>query len=110
MTVTVVVKGEKSKSSFVKCPLCTDYIARDAIAYAAHMCESHAAYADTFTDPTWYRDGFPPYNTVGSPGPCDDNPTRIKYPEKCYGCGAEFSTAAALLVHLSSVHIEVGGA
>jgi len=97
MTAVVKQKGLTNRFVTVRCPLCTDgtRIVRDCWAWRIHMEGSHSATADSWTD-TGERGG--------QAGPADEDPTLIRIPYKCYGCGATFATKALLVAHLASAH------
>lgn len=101
----VKFKADKRNFSFAKCPLCsTDTrIARDASAWILHMVNVHDATVETFTD------GSSGAAQAFSEGLIDSNHILYKFPYKCYGCGASFSTAALLVTHLEDEHINVFG-
>jgi len=79
----------------VKCPLCGEYIARDALAWRVHMEAEHSANSDSWADTK---------ERGGEEGPADKYWYVVRWPQKCYGCGSTFATASELVAHLSSVH------
>ena len=87
-----------SYTRFVKCPLCTDYIARDASVWAHHMENDHSGAPGSWDD-TGIRgggSGIPDTKDLDSPPPV--------FAHTCYGCGATFTSNANLLAHLLAVH------
>ena len=83
---------------FVKCPLCTDFIARDVSVWAHHMENDHSATPGTWTDAGIRGGGSGPPDTK------ELAPLLPEFAHTCYGCSATFTTAAELLTHLSNVH------
>ena len=90
---TINVRG--AKHTYATCPICGADVLRDALAWQTHMEAEHSADDSTWTD-TGLRGGFSGLR---------DLPSKVyEYAHKCYGCGATFSTEAALETHLSDVH------
>jgi len=88
-----------SRVHSVQCPLTsTHYIPRDASAWKVHMVKFHSA-----NELGWDPSG---QHSEGSGGFRDLEGEEVyHWPDhKCYGCGATFLTAAALVAHLSSAH------
>jgi hypothetical protein len=110
LTPTVKLTNNHDTTGFVRCCLCDtrNYIARDSTAFIAHMVNIHGASASSFEDVPWCL-SFP-HMQVGNEGPAENNPSKVRYADKCYGCGAEFLTTAALVSHMHDVHIDIGGA
>lgn len=85
---------------FVKCPLCTVQLARDARVWQVHMEANHSA-----TPGTWTDLGIKG-NLIGMTGTrlfCDGSTVEY-YAPTCYGCGAVFDTALQLIGHLLAAH------
>ena len=95
--VTIVRLPERH---FVKCPLCTIRLARDARAWQMHLETNHGAVAGTWTD-AGIRG-----NLIGMTGTrlFRDDTTIPYYAPTCYGCGAVFDTDVLLIAHLLAVH------
>ena len=100
MTPEVTQKLTSRNTSFAKCPMCTTSvrIARDASAWIRHMVGTHSATENTFAS----------NSDIGKrafeKGLIDSESVIYKFPHKCYGCGASFSTSALLVTHLTGKH------
>ena len=85
---------------FVKCPLCTTWIARDKIVWQLHMEYNHSGTPGTWTD-TGIRGSLTGMTGIRN---FTDGTKFMHYAPTCYGCGAVFDTNTELTTHLLAVH------
>ena len=97
--VTITKINDTWNRVFVVCPItgCGTLIARDRAVWIHHMENQHSASSsswDTVNEQGGEQDGIRDFSKE----------VIVRYANRCYGCGATFSTKALLIAHLSSIH------